>query len=71
MIVVSHEAVCNQGPETTSKLFNALGINQPDRQASVAAFFKPEALRERAYPECNPALRDEAYALYAELTKAE
>ncbi len=67
LIVVSHEAISNHGLETTERLFAALGIDAPDRKASVAAFFKPEAARPRDYPQHDPRLRAEAETLYREL----
>ena len=68
LVIVSHEAVCNHGPETTDRLFAALGIEADDRKAGVAGFFKPEAARERTYPDHDAALREEAEGLYAELS---
>ncbi len=68
LTIVSHEAVCNHGPATTERLFEALGIDADDKKASVAAFFKPEAARGREYPAHDAALRDEAEALYSALT---
>lgn len=64
LIVVSHDEVCNRGVETTERLFRELGIDAQNRQADVAAFFKPEAGREREYPAHAAGLRAEAEALY-------
>lgn len=70
LIVVSHEAICNEGEVTTDRLFAELGIDAPDGRAGVAAHFRPEAGRERDYPAHDPALRAEAEALYAAITGA-
>lgn len=68
LILVSHDEVCNQGAETTERLFAALEIGDDSAKSSVAAYFKPEAARERTYPEHNAALRAEAESLYSNLT---
>lgn len=70
LIVVSHEAICNEGEATTGRLFAELGIDAPDGRAGVAAHFRPEAGRERDDPAHDPALRAEAEALYAAITGA-
>lgn len=68
LIIVSHDAISNRGPETTERLFAAMDIDAPERKASVAAFFKPEAAREHDYPKHDSRLRAEAETLYQELT---
>lgn len=65
LIVVPHEVVCRDAPNTIARLLDELGIEESGLLDQVAAHFDPESARPRQHPKHTRTVRTQAEDLYS------